>query len=150
MLRNSASIEINRSIEDVFRLTSDHISEWSLTVVEDETLQRTEDGVGTTFRTVTEENGRRMTFEGIVTQWNPPVHNAVRMEGSMFGIFSEFRFESIAAGRTLVTQNSEVFPKGFFRIILLLFGWLMKKSQCDASRRELESLKRFCETYLGD
>ena len=149
MLRNTSSIEINCGIADVFRLTSNHIPEWSLIVVEDETLQRTEEGVGTTFRTVTEENGRRMTFAGVVTAWDPPFHNAVRMEGSMFAIFSEFLFETIAEGQTRVTQNSEVFPKGIFRIILLLFGWLMKKSQCDASRRELESLKRFCETHTG-
>jgi hypothetical protein len=51
-------IEIDRPIEDVFRLTLDHVPEWSLTVIEDEVLEENSEGVGTTFRIVTEEHGK--------------------------------------------------------------------------------------------
>jgi hypothetical protein len=32
--------------------------------------------------------------------------------------------------------------------MMLLFGWLMTKSQCEASAKELESLKAYCEREL--
>ena len=56
-MRNAASVEIDRPIDDVFRLTNDHVAQWSIIVVEDEILDKKPEGVGTTFRTVTEENG---------------------------------------------------------------------------------------------
>ena len=69
-MKQSACIEIDCPIDDVFRLTNDHVAEWSIIVVEDEVIEQKPDGVGTTFRTVTEERGRRMEFDGIVTrQW---------------------------------------------------------------------------------
>ena len=58
-MRNEASIEIDRPIDEVFRLTIEHVAEWSIKV--------------------------------------------------------------------------------------FLFGWLMNKSHCDATDKELNSLKRFCE-----
>lgn len=71
-MHSDGSVEIDRSIEDVFRLTNDHVAEWSIIVVEDEVLEETPDFVGSSFRTVTEENGRRMEFQGTVTHYKPP------------------------------------------------------------------------------
>ena len=59
-MRNTGSVEIDRPIHEVFRLTNEHVAEWSIIVVEDEVLDEKPEGVGTTFRTVTEENGKRM------------------------------------------------------------------------------------------
>ena len=59
-MQTSGSIEIDRPIDEVFRLTNDHVVEWSPTVVAEEILHQTENEVGTTFRVVTEENGNQM------------------------------------------------------------------------------------------
>ncbi len=67
-MRNKGSVEIARPIGEVFRLTSDHVAEWSTVVIEDEVLEEKPGGVGTTFRTVTEENGKRMEFKGGVSR----------------------------------------------------------------------------------
>lgn len=143
-MRNHASIEIDRPIDEVFRLTSEHVAEWSIVVVEEEMLEEKPEGVGTKFRTVTEDHGKQMVFQGVVTRYEPPYVNAVRLTGKMFDIETEFTFEDLS-GRTRVTQMANVTGKGFFRIFLMCMGWMISKSQCKASEDELKSLKQFCE-----
>ncbi|MEX2186379.1 MAG: SRPBCC family protein [Pirellulales bacterium] len=143
-MKNEGSIEIDRPINEVFRLTNDHVAEWSIIVVENEMLDEKPGGVGSTFRTVTEDNGKRREFQGVVTRHDPPRASAMRMTGDMFDIEAEYFFEELS-GRTRVTQQCSVAGKGFFKVFLFLFGWLMNKSNCKATMKELESLKRFCE-----
>ena len=147
-MKNSGSVEIDRPIEEVFKLTNEHVPEWSIIVVEDEVIQETPEGVGTTFRTVTEEGGRQMVFDGIVTRYEPPYINAIQLTGQMFDIETEYEFEDLS-GRTRVTQRAAVTGKGFFKVFMFLFGWMMNKSHCKASENELQSLKKFCEEYSG-
>lgn len=142
-MKNAGSIEIDRSIEDVFELTNNHVAEWSVIVVED-TVVEGDGGVGSRFHMVTEEKGRRMEFQGIVTRHDPPYRNAIQMTGELFDIEAEYTFEDLG-GRTRVTQHSRVSGKGYFRPILMIFGLFMRKSSCDALHNELRSLKQFCE-----
>jgi len=143
-MRNEASVEIERPIDEVFRLTNDHVAEWSTIVVEDRIIHQTPEGVGTTFVTVTEDRGQRMEFQGVVTRYDPPHVSGIRLTGAMFDIETEFAFEDLL-GRIRVTQRTHVVGKGFFKMCLAVFGWLMRRSQCRASHNELESLKRYCE-----
>jgi hypothetical protein len=145
-MKNEASVEIDRDIEEVFRLTCDHIPEWSTIVVEDNLIEQTLDGVGTTFLTITEERGRRMEFQGVVTKYDPPFSQAVHLTGEFFDIDSEFQFVEIQ-GQTKVTQISSVAGKGMFRAFFFLFGWMMKKANCEASLKELNGLKAYCEGH---
>ena len=147
-MRNETSVEIDRPIDDVFRLTIEHVAEWSIIVVEDVVLDDKPVGVGTTFRTITEDHGKRMEFQGVVTRHDPPYAHAARMIGEMFDIDTEFTFEDLS-GRTRVTQVADVTGKGFFKWFMFFFGWLMNKSHCEASESELASLKRFCEEHPG-
>lgn len=62
-MHSLAGIEIDRPIDEVFTYTNDKVAEWSLTVVENEVIDD-KDGVGTTFRCVTEDNGRRLDLQG--------------------------------------------------------------------------------------
>lgn len=142
-MRNEVSVEIDRPIDDVFRLTNNHVAEWSI-VVEDEVLEEQPAGVGTTFRTVTEDHGKRMEFQGVITRYDPPYASAIRLTNDMLDIETEFTFEDLS-GRTRVTQTANVSGKGFYKLLMFLFGWLMNKSSCKSSEDELNSLKRFCE-----
>ena len=144
-MRTEGSVEIDRPIHEVFLLTNNHVAAWSTIVVENELIEEKKpDGVGTTFRTVTEENGRRMEFQGIVTRHAPPREHAIKMTGDMFDLEVEYLFDDLS-GRTRVTQKSKVIGKGIFGSFLNLFGWLMKKSSCKALEKELGRLKNFCE-----
>ncbi len=148
-MQTEGSIEIKRPIDDVYRLTVDHVAEWSNIVVEDEVIEEHPDGVGTKFRSVTEDRGQRMEFEGVVTKQEPPHVHAIHLTGKMFDIEAAYAFERVDGG-TRVTQWSNVKGKGFFKVMLLTMGWLMKKSSCDALQKELESLKLFCERQPAD
>ena len=83
-MKSEGSIEIDRPIDDVFRLTNDHVAQWSTIVVENEVIDEKPEGVGTTFRTVTEERGRKMEFHGVVTRHEPPRVSEIHMAGDMF------------------------------------------------------------------
>jgi hypothetical protein len=143
-MNNDGSVVIDRPIDEVFRLTTEHVAEWSIIVIGDEVIEKKPGGVGSTFRTVTEEGGRKMVFEGVVVRYEPPFVNAVHMTGAMFDIDAVYFFEDLG-GRTRVTQKSSVAGKGFFKVFLALFGWMMNKSSCQALEKELQSLKAFCE-----
>ena len=146
-MRNEGSVEIDRPIEDVFRLTLENVADWSIIVIEDEVLEDKDDGgVGTTFRTVTEEHGKRMEFQGVVKRYEPPHLSAVHLAGKAFDLDIEYRFEDLS-GRTRVTQESSVTPKGWMKVFFFLCGWMMNKASCKALENEFNSLKKFCEEY---
>lgn len=147
-MHSLASIEIDRPIDEVFTYTNEKVAEWSLTVIEDEVIED-KNGVGTTFRCVTEERGCRMEFQGVITLWEPPIKSAISLTGRSFDIEAEYRFEALN-GRTRVTQESTVSGKGFVRIMFFLFGWLMNKQGCKAVSRELENLKKKLEGGAGE
>src|SRR5262249_17888760 len=85
-MQTKMSVEIDRPINEVFDYTTHNVAEWSIIVVKDEVIDEKPGGVGTTFRVTTEENGRRMEFEGLVTRHEPPTAHAVFMKGSQFDI----------------------------------------------------------------
>ena len=143
-MQTTMSVEIDRPINEVFDYTIHNVAEWSIIVVKDEVIDEKPEGVGTTFRVTTEEKGRRMEFEGLVTRHEPPTAHAVLMKGNQFDIEAEYLFEDLG-GRTRVTQRSTVHGKGFVKVIFFLFGWLMKKSGCNALENELLNLKRLTE-----
>lgn len=144
-MQAESSVEIERPIQEVFDYTTGNVAEWSIIVVSDELLDEKPEGVGTTFRVVTEERGHRMEFDGVVTRHAPPTAQTVVMRGKQFDIEADYRFEDLG-GRTRVTQRSTVNAKGFVKVLFFLFGWLMKKSSCKALEQELRNLKRLMET----
>jgi len=142
-MHSLASIEIDRPIDEVFTYTNEKVVEWSLTVVEEEILDE-RNGVGTTFRCITEEKGHRMEFQGVITRWEPPTDSAISLTGKSFDIEAHYHFEDLN-GRTRVTQESNVSGKGIVKIIFFLFGWFFNKQGCDAVLKELENLKNKLE-----
>ncbi len=143
-MESRLSVDINRPIAEVFEYSTNNLAEWSITCVEDEVIEEKPGMVGTTFRVVTEDRGRRMVFQGVVTAHEPPHRNAVHLDGDQFDIDVEYLFEEIASG-TRVTQHSVVRGKGFFKVFFVLMGWLMSRAGCKAQESELASLKEHCE-----
>lgn len=143
-MHTHGSIVIERPIDEVYWLTVDHVPEWSIIVAEDVPVLQTPEVIGSTFRVVTIDRGQRMEFDGVVTRFDPPRLHAVKMTSPMFDIDAEYTFEDIE-GHTRVTQDSRVYPKGMLKVFFGLFGWLMRKGSCQAQRKELASLKEFCE-----
>jgi|TARA_B110000495_G_C22961246_1_gene563468 hypothetical protein len=138
------SVIIACPLEQVFEVTNNHVTEWSNIVEEEETLNVTPEVIGSTFRTVTSEHGRKLKFDGVVTRHSPPFESGIRMEGPAFSLTVDYTFENVPEG-TRVTQRSTVTGKGIFRIIISTMGFLMKKSNSGALQDELNRLKAFCE-----
>ena len=86
-----------------------------------------------------------MEFQGVVTRHDPPNLSACQLTGSSFDIDAEYTFENLS-GRTRVTVESIVTPKGFLKVVFFLTGWAMKGAGCKAQVNELESLKRIRES----
>ena len=63
-MHHEAGIVIDRPIEEVFRLTIDHVAQWSIIVVEDEVLEEMPGGVGTTFRNRDRRQGKTHGVHG--------------------------------------------------------------------------------------
>tara|TARA_R110002072_G_scaffold233795_1_gene391347 strand:+ start:11561 stop:12016 length:456 start_codon:yes stop_codon:yes gene_type:complete len=144
-MKTKASVEISRPIEEVFDFTNNHVVEWSITVVEDTVIEETPDRVGTTFKCITQSNGRKMNFQGVVTRWEPPHVSAIDLVGDAFGIEAAYFFERTPAG-TRVTQKSVISPKGLLKVFFFLFGWMMGPAGCKEAQRELDNLKSVLES----
>jgi hypothetical protein len=148
-MRTAASVEIDRPIDEVFEYTHDNVVEWSLTVVEDELIESTPGRVGSTFRCVTEEHGRRMEFTGEIVCWLPPNRSAVYLTGRQFDIAAAYHFGDLGNGRTRVSQDAVVSPRGFLKVFFALFGWTFRASGRKAMESELLNLKRLLEDGAG-
>lgn len=146
-MKTTGHIDIDKPIDEVFTFTTENPAEWSPLIVSDEILEETPDTVGTTFRTVTEERGQQMTFEGTVTAHDPPNSQSSKLVGQQFDIDLTYNFEALDENRTRVTQISTVTPKGYLKIVFALFGWMMNKSNCDALQQELLALKTEAENH---
>lgn len=143
-MQTEMSVEIDRPIEKVFDYTTNHVAEWSQTVVEEEILKETPEVVGTTFRIVTEEKGNRMDFQGVVVRHEPPHASAIQLTGPQFDIDVWYLFEDVS-GRTRVTQKSIVKGKGLVKVMFFLFGWMMAGAGRKSIQQELNNLKRLLE-----
>lgn len=146
-IKTEASIEIDRPIDRVFDYTTNHVAEWSDTVVKEEPIDTMPDGgVGSTFSCVTANNGQQMEMQGTVTQYEPPTKSAVHLVSPVFDIHALYLFEDLGRS-TRVTQVSVVTARGFmFRLMFRLMGVFVRKSGCQAALKELQNLKRHLET----
>ena len=149
-MQTELSIEVDRPVSHVFCHALDDVTQWSKTCVEREILEETPEKVGTRFRLVTEERGRKMEFQGIVTEHEEDKRSRIALTGPAFDLDVLYLFEDLGGTRTRVTQRSEVTGKGCFKPMLWLMGFLMKKASCNAQQVELEAMKAWCESQPAD
>lgn len=146
-MKTGISVDVDRLIDDVFILATDHVAVWSSIVVEDELIHLADDGgVGTRFRIVTEDRGRRMEFEGEVVEYEPPTRSAIQMRGPAFDLDVRYEFEHLPGDRTRVTQFSHARGKGIWRLPLMVIMPLMRRSASESTRQELDRLRVHCES----
>lgn len=144
-MKSTASVEIARDADTVYKFTIEHVPEWSSIVTSDELINDVNNnGPGTTFRVVTEDRGKRMEFAGEVIVNNPPREHQSIMKGQYFDMEVIYKFDE-SNGKTTVTQISDVQAKGFLKVVFFFCGWMMKGGGCRAAQRELENLKSLLE-----
>lgn len=147
-MKSERSVVIDRRIEDVFRFALEDVLHWSNFVVQREWIDENAKGVGTRFRSVTEDRGRRMEYRGVITAFEPPYTLALRLNSQAFDVEAAYAFENLGY-RTKVTQFSKVTGKGLAQPIFILLGWMLGQAFRDAQDKELRSLKQYCESQTS-
>ena len=146
-MKNRYSLEIDAPPQRVFAWLGDseRALQWVPNLVESEDLAVTENKIGSTFRHVYVERGRRMEMQGAVTAYERDRRFACELRGEMFDLTVNYALEDLG-GRTRLTQESETRFRGLpMKILGVLLTPLMRR----AARRNLDDtflkLKRLAE-----
>ena len=146
-MKTCYSVEIDAPPERVFYwLDNPHrVMQWLPNVVENENLVVTPNKVGSTFRQVYVENGRRIEMFGTVTAYEANRRLASEITGKQFDLSVDYRLEDLG-GRTRLTQEAEPRFKGIFKIVGLLLMPLVKKAYEKQQDDCFATLKRLAES----
>ncbi len=139
-------VEINAKADKVFHWISDpgRLLKWIPNLIENEQLINTENKIGSTFRQVFLENGRRMEMTGEVIAFEQDKTIGCAITGDMFDLEVYYFLEDFGE-RTKVVQTSKVKMKGFFKVIGFLIGPFMKKGASKKTAKFFLVLKKLVE-----
>jgi uncharacterized protein YndB with AHSA1/START domain len=141
-----ASIQINRSIEDVFAYVSD-VSTMPMWVTGVKTARMVSPEMGKGAHFVLEYTGgwRPYELQVIVAEFDPPHVIALQTERGPFGFEGRIELEAVGDS-TRVTNVIEAGPDSIStRMAVMLLGPLLKGSTNRRLLRELEALERSIE-----
>jgi uncharacterized protein YndB with AHSA1/START domain len=102
-------VEIDAPPAEIFPwlAASERRCEWMGALTESEPLTEGEPGVGSRFRDVFEDFGRRVELEAEIVQFEPPRAMTVQLVSNVFDATSSQRLEELDAGRTRLTAVIE-------------------------------------------
>lgn len=146
--------QINAPIEAVFQLLTEpeQVRRWMPTLESTETVSTPDDGsvVGTRFRqrirSANQAGSTVTTYEGVITEYEPPDRFAVRVGSSV--ILMEGRYE-LTRGPGDSTDLQYVAEARVTHWLLRWFGWLMDKAMQLGMTQHLQSLKRVAESDVA-
>ena len=143
---NTVIIEINAKPDQVFSWLDNpsKLSQWLPNIVENEVIQETSNRVGSTWRQVYDQNGRRMEMFGTTTVWEKNKRLGCEIRGQMFDLDVDYQLEDLD-GRTRLTQVSQVRMKGIFKLMGLIMTPFMKKAQGKQTDDSFLKLTRLVE-----
>ena len=81
--------------------------------------------------------------------WDPPNASAVKMTSKYIAGVVHYEFRDLG-GATQVTLRSLLGGKGVVKMVMFLFGWILKKPACQKQENELQSLKQLLESGAAD
>ena len=142
------AMQIDAPPEDVFSWISDRerLLQWIPNLVEYVQTVDKDGGVGSRFRQVYVENGRRMEMEGEVVEFERNRRLGCDIRGKVFDLSVHYQLEDLG-GRTLLTQSSEVrFNSAPMKIISVLMQPLIKKSSLKQVESSFSKLKYLIES----
>ncbi len=144
-MKQSHHVDIQSTPDKVFYWLDDaeRVMQWIEGVVENEDLEVKEGHVGFTFRQVY-ENGRKMEFQGIVTDYEKDRRLGLSMVGQFFDLDVDYVLEPRGSS-TRLTQNSSARFKGLWKLMGPLMGPFMKKAGLKKLNEDFARLKALCE-----
>lgn len=124
---------------------NDRLRQWVPNLIEDEPLVETPEKVGSKFRQVFLENGRRMEMVGEITEFVENERLRVDITGKMFDLDADYVLVALSATRTELTQNTEIKLKGLMRLFAPIMFLMSKFSSNDPQADAHEKLKAMAE-----
>lgn len=124
---------------------NDRLRQWVPNLIEDEPLVETPEKVGSKFRQVFLENGRRMEMVGEITEFVEHERLRVDITGKMFDLDADYVLVALSATRTELTQNTEIKLKGLMRLFAPIMFLMSKFSSSDPQADAHEKLKAMAE-----
>ena len=145
-MKITSSIDIAISPDVVFSWLSkpERAKVWMRSIVETEIINETDNVIGTTFREVIEENGRRYEMHGSVTGYIENKLLAFQLTGKYNETKVRFTLADTPDG-TCLTQHASIRFRGIMKIAALLLSPLIKKNIIKQSQKEFLKLKELCE-----
>ena len=145
-MKQSHHVDIQTTPDRVFYWLDDaeRVMQWIDGVVENEDLEVKEGHVGSTFRQVFDENGRKMEFHGVVTDYEQDRRLGVSLVGQFFDLDVDYVLEPQGSS-SRVTQNSSVRYKGLWKVMGPLMAPFMKKAGQKKLDEDFARLKALCE-----
>ena len=142
----TSSIDIAVSPDIVFSWLSkpERAKVWMRSVVDTKIINEADNIIGTTFREVIEENGRRYEMHGSVTGYSKNEMMSFHLTGKYNTTEVKFTLTETQDG-TRLTQFASVRFLGIMKIAAYIFTPHIKKNILKQSQKEFLKLKELCE-----
>ena len=147
------SVDIDAPPERVFAWFGEPeaVKRWLPSLVEAEELEVKPGHVGSSFRHVYMEHGRRMEMYGQVTAYEPNRRYACTLDGDTFALTVDYRFDALGAGRTRLTQESATRFKGVaMKVIGMLTKPFVRKLSLKQAQQAFGRLKHLAEAGVPE
>ena len=145
-MRFTHSVEIGATPEAVFPWIDDpeRGKRWASSVMGGETIHRTPERVGTTFREVVGKGGHTLEMHGVITEYVLNERFAVHLESSRHTADVRFRLTRLR-NSTRLEREVNLQLKGLTKFVSLFLRPLLRKSISNETQGEFARLKRLCE-----
>ncbi len=151
-MQTSKTTLIDAPASTVFLWLEDNsrLKQWVPNLIEDEALVETPEKIGSRFRQVFLENGRKMEMIGEITAYAENERMRVDISGNMFDLDADYSLKALSDNQTELTQKTKIRFKGIMKLLTPIF-WLMSKvSSKDPQAKAHETLKAMAEAeYLA-
>jgi len=146
-MKTSKTTIINAPANIVFLWLEDNerLQQWIPNLIEDEAIIETPEKVGSTFRQVFLERGKRMEMTGELTDYAENERMRVFMSGDMFNLDVDYILKALTPEQTEVTQDSEIKMKGAAKLFAPLMLMMSKLSKSDPQEEAHAKLKEMAE-----
>ena len=146
-MQTTSKITINAPASMVFLWLEDNdrLMKWVPNLVEDEAISETPDKVGSKFRQVFDERGKKMEMVGEITEYVENERMRVAMVGDMFDLDLDYTFVEEDAAKTHLTQNTRIKFKGFIKLFTPIFALMSLFGGSKAQDAALNTMKEMAE-----
>lgn len=151
-MKANSKLTINAPAKTVFLWLEDaeRLRKWVPNIVEDEALVETPDKVGSKFRQVYLENGKRMEMIGEITEYTQDKSMRVDILGDMFDLDVAYTVTEIGPAQSELTQNTHIKFKGVMKLFSPIFSLISMFKSGSPQDESLAKLKTMAEAEYNE